>query len=235
MDDEGSPLFTLGIGPDGEPWVKTAAAANAIKDPATYSAALSLLINEMRDQLGLTNDQAFQAFMALTLKPTAAAKSKPTAPKPPLATRVTLSGKNLRSGRRETHDIALTDLVDVAANEDVVYITFQNTMMGIIMNDAYQAAKLAMGKRDFKYFLDEANLTFALYAYPADVKALHTIFAYARQHQLFTELNADEVAAEDVPDTKEEFDQFMQDMFDQLPEDEHDNGDNVVPFRPKDN
>ncbi|WP_204120538.1 MULTISPECIES: hypothetical protein [Levilactobacillus] len=234
MDDEGAPLFTLGIGPDGEPWVKAAAATQTIKDPAAYSTALGLLINEMRDKLNLTDDKAFHAFMALALKQT---PESPTPQKKPATTHVTLSGKNLRTGRRETHDIAFADLVDVAGNEDVVYLTLKNTMMGIIMNDAYQATKLAMGKRDFKYFLDEANLTFALYAYPADIKALHTIFAYARHHQLFTKLATDEYAAEDVPDTPAEFDNFMQSVFDDMSADDPDDGgagDNVVPFRPKD-
>lgn len=232
MNDDGSPLFTLGISADGEPWVKAAPAASDIQDPATYSAALGLLINDMRDKLNLTSDQAFQAFMALALKQTSGSI---TPVKPVTTKHVSLSGKNLRSGRREKHDIDLTDLVDVAANEDVVYLTSKNTMLGIIMNDAYQAAKVAMGKRDFKYFLDEANLTFALYAYPADLRALHLIFAYARQHQLFTELSADETAAEDIPDTPEEFNNFMQSVFDDMNamDNKPDDPGNVLPFRPK--
>lgn len=228
---EGFPLFTLGVGVDGEPWVKSTNAATVMKDPAKYSQALGLLIGEMRDKLHLTDEQAFNAFLHLALQQAAA--NTATAPRPTTAQHVKLSGKNLRSGRRETHQITLADLTDVAANEDVVYLTFKSTILGIIMNDAYQAAKLAMGKRDFKYFLDEANLNFALYAYPADLKALHTIFAYARDHQLYTELHPDETVAADAPDTPAEFDKFMQSMFDEMSNDTpHDSG-NVLPFRPK--
>lgn len=229
MANDGFPLFTLGVGVDGKPWVKTTNAAAVMKDPATYSKVLGQLISEMRDQLHLTDEQAFQAFWHLALQE--AAPEAETLQHPTTAQSVKLSGKNPRSGRREIHQITLADLTDVAANQDVVYLTFKDSVLGIIMHDAYQAAKQAMGKQDFKYFIDEANLNFALYAYPADLKALHAIFAYAREHQLYTELKPDETVAEDVPDTPEEFDKFMASMFDDM---SGDDAGNVLPFRPKD-
>lgn len=231
MAVDGFPLFTIGVEGDGKPWVKATNTAAVMKDPATYSKVLGQLINEMRDQLHLTDEQAFQAFLHLALQQ--AAPESTTPQRSTTAQRVKLSGKNPRSGRREIHQITLADLTDVAANEDVVYLTFKDSVLGIIMHDAYQAAKTAMGKRDFKYFIDEANLNFALYAYPADLKALHTIFAYAREHQLYTELKPDETAAADVPDTPAEFDKFMEAMFDDMGGDPDDTG-NVLPFRPKD-
>ncbi|MFC6206306.1 hypothetical protein [Levilactobacillus tongjiangensis] len=99
---------------------------------------------------------------------------------------VTLSGKNLRTGLRESHDILLTDLVHVVDRREITYLTLKSTRMGIIRNDTYQATKMAMGQRDFAYFLDETNLTFALYITSANVQALKTLLAYARQHQLMS-------------------------------------------------
>jgi len=97
---------------------------------------------------------------------------------------VTLSGKNLRTGLRESHDIAFTDLVHVVDQRELTYLTLKSTNIGIIRNDTYQATKMAMGQRDFAYFLDETNLTFALYITSANVQALKTLLAYAQQHHL---------------------------------------------------
>ncbi|WP_367296155.1 hypothetical protein [Levilactobacillus yonginensis] len=99
---------------------------------------------------------------------------------------VILSGKNLRTGLRESHAILLTDLVHVVDQREITYLTLKSTRMGIIRNDTYQATKMAMGQRDFAYFLDEANLSFALYITSTNVQALKVLLAYARQQHLIS-------------------------------------------------
>jgi len=48
---------------------------------------------------------------------------------------VTLSGKNLRTGLRESHDIAFTDLVHIVDQREITYLTLKSTKMGIILKD----------------------------------------------------------------------------------------------------
>lgn len=99
---------------------------------------------------------------------------------------LTLTGTNVRSRRPDRVTLTLTNLRLLTGDQQLAHLTLQDHVLGIISGRAYRTAQQTLGIRDFRYFLDEANLTLALNDTAHNRQAMADLFAFANDHHLWT-------------------------------------------------
>ncbi|WP_125574050.1 hypothetical protein [Levilactobacillus huananensis] len=99
---------------------------------------------------------------------------------------ITLTGTNVRSRRPDRVTLTLTNLRLLTGDQQLAHLTLQDHVLGIISGRAYQTAQQTLGIRDFRYFLDEANLTLALSDTARNRQAVAELFTFANKHHLWT-------------------------------------------------
>ncbi|MFC6207234.1 hypothetical protein [Levilactobacillus tongjiangensis] len=223
-------LFQAGLDDDDGAWLDVTPAADTYADPEAYSAILALVIQTMQEKLHLSRaDRA--AFLKMTLADVDAHGDEDQGPHllKPSAT-VKLMVKNIASDQRNTLVIKLADLREVESVGEVTYLTLVNRNISLVPNDEFKSVKNDVNADSLQEYIDDLELTHILYAYQTNQTALDQIIQYAKSHQIYKTSAFDDLDL-DAPDSQEEFDRFMNEVFTEMQQGQR--KDNVIPFRPR--
>ncbi|KRL93791.1 hypothetical protein ACUIJQ_11955 [Levilactobacillus hammesii] len=216
-------IYQANITDKGEPQITFTPDTPNYADVDTFRDLLMLTLQATQDVLHLS-DADFEAMVNDALAEAQARRQehllKPT-------DTVKLITKDLDSNQREEFLVAVRDLQDITNDDDVLTITTRDFSFSFIDNDTYKQIKKNIPADAVDQIPTALGIDHILYAYRANQEGVGQLIQYAQANDCYTDITSED--DEDVPDTPEEFEKFMEQEFGDLRATD-DGSDNIIPF-----
>lgn len=221
-------IYQASLTPQGDPQITFTPETPDYANVDVFRNLLMLSMQASQDVLHLSDDQ-FEKLVTDAL-----AEARERRQDTLLTPRDTLKliTKNLMTNKREEFTISLSDLQDLSNDDDTLTVTTSKFSFSFIDNEAYKQIKKNVPADAVAQIPDALGIDHVLYAYKSNREGVGQLIQYAQAHNLYTEMTTDD-DDDEVPDTPEEFDKFMEQEFGYLRDgndDQSGKSSNIIPF-----
>ncbi|WP_407888841.1 hypothetical protein [Levilactobacillus sp. N40-8-2] len=220
-------IYQASITPQGDPQITFTPDTPDYANVAVFRNLLMLTMQASQDVLHLSDNQFSKLMNDALAEAQERRQENLLTPQDTLK----LITKNLTTNKREEFTIPLSDLQDLSNDDDALTITTSKFSFSFIDNEAYKQIKKNVPADAIAQIPEALGIDHVLYAYKSNHEGVGQLIQYAQAHNLYTEITRDD--DDEVPDTPEEFDKFMEQEFGYLRDGNDDQPrkpSNIIPF-----